>query len=145
MSLESMEQRTEGMKKQAQELIEFAYQRGVKAGHEEMQNQMHEHWGRKQKELIEQGRNEAWQAARKVIEMGEYRRKWEVFPELGDGEYPFDKLSASEVIAKIKAYEEQQKQEEEEHIEVDKEKVIKLADEIGIHKLFAIVKEIRGE
>lgn len=141
MSLGNMEQRTEGIKKQAQQLIEQAYYRGFKAGREYSKDCEKDQADR----LIEKGRNEAWEAASKVIKMGEYSRKFEVFSECGDGEYPFDKVSASEAIEKIRAYEEQKKQEEDERIEVDKEKVIKLADEIGIHNLFAIVKEIWGE
>ncbi|MBQ4240209.1 MAG: hypothetical protein II672_03770, partial [Oscillospiraceae bacterium] len=50
-------------------------------------------------------------------------------------------LSASECIEKIRQYE----QEKEEIIDPDKNKVEALANDIGIHKLFALVKEIRGE
>ena len=119
MSSGSMEQRTEGMKKQAQELIEFAYQRGVKAGHEEMQNQMHEHWERKQKELIEQGRNEAWSAAKKISETESYKL-YDIFEE-GWFFNIFNKFSASEVIEKLRAHEEQKKQEEDFEIHVGDE------------------------
>jgi len=49
--------------------------------------------------------------------------------------------SASECIEKIRQYEKEQ----EEIIDPDKNKVEALANDIGIHKLFALVKEIRGE
>lgn len=50
-------------------------------------------------------------------------------------------LTAQETIEKIRQYE----QEKEEIIDPDKNKVEALANDIGIHKLFALVKEIRGE
>lgn len=53
----------------------------------------------------EDGLNEAWEAARKVVEMGEYDRKNVVFVRLDDGEFPFKKYSASEAITRIKEYE----------------------------------------
>ena len=53
----------------------------------------------------EDGLNEAWEAARKVVEMGEYDRKNVVFVRLDDGEFPFEKYSASEAITRIKEYE----------------------------------------
>ena len=53
----------------------------------------------------EDGLNEAWEAARKVVEMGEYDRKNVVFVRLDDGEFPFNKYSASEAITRIKEYE----------------------------------------
>ena len=92
---------------QDKELIEQTYQRWYKAGVESSAEVIGQACENAKNDGIAEGRNEAWEAARKVIKMGEYSRKWEVFPELGDGEYPFDKLSASEAIAKIKAYEEQ--------------------------------------
>ena len=118
MSLGTMEQRTEGMKKQAQELIEQAYQRGYNAGYEKARENIKSDTESRVAELMEIGRNEAWEAAGKVIKMGEYSRKFEVFPECGDGEYPFDKVSASEAIERIHAYEEQKKQKEDSEIHV---------------------------
>ena len=53
----------------------------------------------------------------------------------------FDENTASEAIEKIRQYE----QEKKEIIDPDKNKVEALANDIGIHKLFALVKEIRGE
>lgn len=106
MSLE-----TNGMKRQAVELIEQAYNRGYKAGQENA-------LAVDSDKYREQGMNIAWEAASKVIKMGEYSRKFEVFPECGDGEYPFDKVSASEAIERIHVYEEQKKQEEDNEIHV---------------------------
>lgn len=61
----------------------------------------------------EDGLSDAWEAARKIVEMGEYDRKYVVFDRLGDGEFPFKKYSASEAITRIKEY--------ENHIEVGDE------------------------
>ena len=58
----------------------------------------------------EAGLEDAWECARKIVEMGEYDRKWNVFTKCDDGEYPFVKYTASEAIEKIKEYEEQKKQ-----------------------------------
>lgn len=137
MSLGTMEQRTEGMKRQAQDLIEQAYHRGFKAGREDRQD-----WEKDQADrLIEKGRNEAWEAFKTIHKFAPHCFL-DCFPNGNDELYS---LSIHEVIRRVHAYEEQKKQEEDERIEVDKEKVIKLADEIGIHNLFAIVKEIWGE
>ncbi len=57
------------------------------------------------KKTYEEGLNEAWEAARTVVEMGEYDRKNVVFVRLDDGEFPFKKYSASEAITRIKEYE----------------------------------------
>ena len=62
MSLGTQEQRTEGMKKQAIELIEQAYNRGFKAGQERaMEMEISKY--------IDKGRNEAWEAADKLNRM----------------------------------------------------------------------------
>lgn len=136
-----MEQRTEGIKKQAQELIEQAYQRGFKNG----ENSRIDECAKALDEAVIAGCDEAWEAVKKLMQMDLIERT-KIFSEVGRSTYDVIKdLSASEAIEKIKAYEEKKKQEEDERIEVNKEKVMKLADEIGIHNLFAIVKEIRGE
>lgn len=121
MSLGTIEQRTEGMKRQAAELIEQAYNRGFKAGREYSKD-----WEKDQTDrFIEQGRNEAWEAAGKLVSM-EY---WKCNEVLGDGvltietdEEIFTRCTASEAIEKIRAYE-AQKQEEDERIEVGDEVV----------------------
>lgn len=138
MSLGSMEERTEGMKRQAQELIEQAYQRGYKAGQESDKNIFISG-------ILEQGRNEAWEAAMKIAGdcLIESKMTKELFDNFNYAYAVFNNFTASDAIDRIRAYEKQKK--EEDKIKVDKEKVMKLADEIGIHKLFAIVKEIRGE
>lgn len=147
MSLETMKQRTEGIRKQASELIEQAYQRGYTAGYSKAENDYYAKTEDDRQSSYELGLNMAWEAARKIVEYG--RIKCNVI--LGDGVIPienrvdpFIRLTATEAIEKIRAYEEK-KQEEDERIEIDKEKVMKLADEIGIHKLLSIVKEIRSE
>ena len=118
MNLRTMKQRTEGMKRQATELIEQSYQRGYKAGYEASCNES--------KDLfIEQGRNETWAAVKKI------------FLHVNDGGLSSDELekifgellcidvvqnhSASEVVEKLRAYEEQKKQGENNEIHVGDE------------------------
>lgn len=123
MNLGSMEQRTKGMKKQAQELIEQAYQRGYKAGYEEGKGQT---WSEevkkyeiepdKKNEYIEQGRNEAWEAVKKIylptddggLPGGEIMK---IFGELSWFRI-LTKFSASEVVEKLCAYEEKKQKED---------------------------------
>ena len=110
MSLGTMEQRTEGMKKQAQELIEQAYHRGFKAGREDRQE-----WEKGQADrLIEKGMNMAWEAAKKILNACGINNTF--LDEIFGVHAVFDIIntySASEVIEKIKAYEEKQKQNDE--------------------------------
>lgn len=68
-----MNERTEGIVRQAQELIEQAYQRGYKAGREEgFKNGFDEGASHPNiniiEEWIEQGRNEAWEAAIQTLQ-----------------------------------------------------------------------------
>lgn len=58
MSLGTMEQRTEGMKRQAAELIEQAYNRGFKAGYDKAFATLNENWQLVTSEAEEKGRNE---------------------------------------------------------------------------------------
>ena len=115
MSLGTIEQRTEGIKKQAQQLIEQAYYRGFKAGREDMQD-----WEKDQADrLIEQGRNEAWEAMKKIylhVEDGglsgdEIRKIFDTYLCINEVIMNF---SASEVVEKLRAYEEQKKEEDSE-------------------------------
>lgn len=122
-----MGERTEGMKKQAQELIEQAYQRGYKAGYEEGKGQA---WSEEVKKYeiepekswkyIEQGRNEAWEAAKKLVDSKNVN-------EILDDDTLFycvnifERHTASEAINKLRAYEEQKKQEADEEIKVGDE------------------------
>ena len=87
----------------------------------------------------QRGLSDAWEAAKKICDM-KWKKRREVF---GTDVYAdiIALLSASECIEKIRQYE----QEKEEIIDPDKNKVEALANDIGIHKLFALVKEIRGE
>ena len=111
MSIAAIEQETAGIKKQAKELIEQAYLRGYKAGQENA-------LAVDSDKFREQGRNEAWEAARKLFLNEENGGlKQEDFVSLFDGKRPVMVLaykSASEVIAKIKAYEEQKQKEADE-------------------------------
>lgn len=99
MSLGSMEQRTEGIRKQASELIEQAYQRGYKKAEEDYHIQTEKDRESSYQFGIEVGRKEAWEAAKKLVPM-DYREC-------------FVKYTASEAIEKIKAYEEKKREEEE--------------------------------
>ena len=65
--LETMVQQTAGMKKQAQELIEQAYQRGYRAGYSKAENDYHAKTEEDRQSSYELGLNEAWEAARKII------------------------------------------------------------------------------
>ena len=86
----------------------------------------------------EDGLKDAWEAARKIDHMSDEDIK-NVF---GCGfSAVFETISASEAIEKLKVYE----QEQEDDACRDKEKVIALANDIGIHKLYALAREIRGE
>lgn len=123
MSLGTQEQRTEGMKKQAQELIDQAYTRGYKKAEEDYYIQTEKDRESSYQLGIEVGRNEAWETARKLVFMG-YRNCNEI---LGDGVLEietlndiFNRCTASEAISKIKDYE-QKKQEKDE---------IKVGDEV---------------
>ena len=62
------------------------------------------------KDGVKDGRNEAWEAARKIVEMPD-PPYWEVFDEYKDD--LFGKITASEAIEKLKAYEEKQKADED--------------------------------
>ena len=81
------------------------------------------------KEAYQRGLADAWSAARKIQDTGGNLNWW------------IHNVSAPEAIKGIRQYE----QERDERIDPDKSKVEALANDIGIHKLFALVKEIRGE
>lgn len=55
------------------------------------------------------GLKDAWECARKIVEMGECDRNCHVFTKCEDGEYPFVKYTVSEALDKIKEYEERKK------------------------------------
>jgi hypothetical protein len=109
--------RIEEMKRQAQNLIAQAYQLGYQEGREDALTVDSDKYR-------EQGRNEAWEAARKLVSMG-YKECNEV---LGDGiltietnDEIFTRFTASEAIDKLRKYEEQKKQEEDSEIHVGDE------------------------
>jgi len=120
MSLGSMEQRTEGMKRQAQELIEQAYHKGFKAGREDRQD-----WETSQADrLIEKGMNMAWEAARKILNACGRNNKF--LDDTFGVHAVFDIIntySAPEAIEKIREWEEKQTQEDAE---------IKVGDEVRV-------------
>ena len=119
--LGSKQQRTEGIRRQAQELIDQAYERGFKAGKEEFVTT-----GNKVADKAYQnGVDDAWECARKIMRMGSTKQE-DIFCCHGDLEI-LEKLLPSEAIAKIKAYEEQKKAEEEE-IKVWDEVCLRVSD-----------------
>ena len=75
------------------------------------------------KDGVKDGRNEAWEAARKIVEMPD-PPYWEVFDEYKDD--LFGKITASEAIEKLKAYEEKQKADEKINV---KDEVVWTQDE----------------
>lgn len=78
---------------------------------------INEHFGELQDTAYQRGLNDAWEAARKIIEMTD-PPYWGVFNEYKDD--LFGKISASEAIEKLKIYEEKQKVDDE----------IKIGDEV---------------
>lgn len=132
MSLGTMEQRTEGMKRQAKELIEQAYNRGYKAGQESDKDIFISG-------ILEQGRNEAWEAAKRILTMGSKKQN-EIFGCFMDLTV-MENVSASEAIEKLSAYDEEKKQEED--------NVIRVGDEIQtldglIIGIVTYISEIEG-
>lgn len=119
------------LRNQASELIEQAYQRGFKGGFKT---------GRESGNfgLVEQGRNEAWEAARKItlsiIDGGlDMEELTEIFG-VNTFSHMFKNNTASEAISKIKAYEEK-KQEEE----------ICVGDEVELNEVKVIVTKTNGK
>jgi hypothetical protein len=96
-------------------------------------------------EEYQRGLNDAWEAARKIcLNDSDGGLTVTEIANIFDVSYYRDamkKYSVHEAIEKIRKYE----QEKEEIIDPDKNKVEALANDIGIHKLYALVKEIRGE
>lgn len=126
MSLGTQEQRTEGMKKQAQELIDQAYQRGYKAAKEECAEAVEQLRENYLSDGITQGCNEAWEAARKIMSQNDASWGMKEMKEIFGSSYSTDimhDLSASEAIEKLRAYEEQ-KQKEVEEIKVGDEVIL---------------------
>lgn len=59
----------------------------------------------KNSEDYKEGMKDAWNLAAKIVKIGEYDLKWNIFAKLRDGELPFEKYSAEEAAALIKEYE----------------------------------------
>ena len=140
MSSGSMEQRTAGMKKQTKELIEQAHQRGYKEGVESCLADADQACKKSKNDGITEGRNEAWEAAKKISSTESYKL-YDIFEE-GWFLNIFNKYSASEAIEKLHTHEEQKKQEEDPEIHVGDEvlmnsapyKVIVLKTSVDIYK-----------
>ena len=113
--LGTQEERTKGMKRQAQELIDQAYQRGLKAGVESCIDSLTADIER----YIEKGRNEAWEALKRICCYGKGclsgSELEEIFGTSNDSDIILHN-TASEAIEKIKAYEEQKQEDSEIHI-----------------------------
>lgn len=114
--LGTKEQRTEGMKRQAQDLIDQAYQHGYQKAEEDYHIQSEKdrdssyqcgyEYG------VEQGRNQAWEAAKRVscgTLVGGYSYN-DLIKIFGTPVYDniFTKNTASEAIEKLKAWEQKQ-------------------------------------
>jgi hypothetical protein len=125
------------------ELEKQAYQRGYEGAYDTAYADAEEIYESGKRAMYQKGLSDAWDAARKIC------TNWVLPDSVLSKIFGIDKTiddimkenTASEAIEKIKAYE----QEKEEIIDPDKNKVEALANDIGIHKLFALVKEIRGE
>ena len=115
MSLGNMEQRTEGIRKQASELIEQAYQRGFKAGYSKAENDYHTKTEDDRQSSYELGLNEAWEAFKTIHKLAPYCFL-DCFPNGNDELYS---LSINEVIRRVREYE--KKQEEDSEIRVGDE------------------------
>lgn len=109
----------EEMKKQAEELIQQAYNRGRKDGYEDWKNSVFNDVTIDTESFIKQGHDEAWEAVRKISKTESYKLN-DIF---GEGWFLdiFNKFSASEVIEKLHKYE---KKQEEDKIKVGDEVVL---------------------
>ena len=99
----------DGIKKQAQELIYQAYQKGYKAGQENALVVDSD-------KFREQGRNEAWETARKIMSQNDASWGMKDMKEIFGLSYSTDimlDLKASEAIEKIRAYEQKKKEADE--------------------------------
>jgi len=121
------------------EIRKEAYEQGQKDLRESCVPQDEEAYGIGYNEGFQCGLDLAWDAARKLWEID-----WDVlcdlFGKVSVRSEVLDMFTASEVLQKLRAYEQEQ-----EEMDADKKKVIHLANEIGIHKLYSIVRNIRGE
>lgn len=115
---------------EAQELVHKAYL----CGYRDSEGKKLEAYEDVKQKLIEQGRNEAWEAARTIIDFwfnvadcdpNNFAKLFGIDAHLGDDVFEklFEQFSASEAIEKLRAYEEQKKQEGDSKIRVGDEVV----------------------
>lgn len=123
------------MEQVRKEGYEDGYENGFVAGHLKAEKSGQSFY----EDGYQRGLNDAWEAARWVTK-NNAGKNFEAFGTHFTSEI-VQKISVSKVIEKIRQYEQRQ----EEIIDSDKNKVEALANDIGIHKLYALVKEIRGE
>jgi len=131
--LGNKEQRTEGIRRQAQELIDQAYERGFKAGKEAFvtdENKVAD-------KAYQKGLDDAWECADKLNRMtiDEVRRVFNPFGLTIERESVFLCCTPNIAIAKIKAYEEQKKAEDGK---------VKVGDEVIIDEVKVCVLEVCG-
>lgn len=125
----------------AHEAYQKGYENGFVAGHLKAEKSGQSFY----EDGYQCGLNDAWECARKIcLEDDDGGIPASVISDIFSVRNYRNALrdfSVSEAIEKIRQYE----QEKKEIIDPDKNKVEALANDIGIHKLFALVKEIRGE
>ena len=80
------------------------------------------------------GLHDAWDTAKKIYNTPAKTRR-EIFP-LVNYDDILENLTPEEALEKIKAYGQDTSL---------RQRVIELADEVGIHRLYAMVKDVRGE
>lgn len=144
MILGSKEQRTEGIRRQAQELIDQAYDRGFKAGKEAFvtdENKVAD-------KAYQKGLDDAWGCADKLNRMtiDEVRSAFNPFGLTIERESVFMCCTPNIAIEKIRQYEEQRKAEDEEKelCEEAKQKVEALAEDIGLDQMMDILIKLNG-
>ena len=122
--LGTQEQRTKGMKRQAQELIDNAYQRGYKAGFEAVKKLIKTDTESRVEELISIGRNEAWEAAKYIFTMDDEEAEKSGFDQID-----YYNTTASEAIEKIREYEKKKQEEQKADDEIRVGDEVYLLDE----------------
>lgn len=139
--LGSKEQRTEGIRRQAQELIDQAYERGFKAGKEAFvtdENKVAD-------KAYQKGLDDAWGCADKLNRMtiDEVRSAFNPFGLTIERESIFLCCTPNIAIAKIKEFEEKQKKAESKAVNVGDEVVFDggngvVIDEIGDDEVYIL-------
>jgi len=123
--LGSKEQRTEGIRRQAQELIDKAYECGFRVGYDQRAIDKKDALEKAESETYQRGLDDAWECADKLNRMtiDEVRRVFasDPFGYTIERECIFSCCTPALAIAKIRQYEEQKKAESEK---------IKVGDEV---------------